>query len=147
VRWKRLRRMLPVPPCILAVGIICAPVFTTITKGDVSEQERRGRWWSVRRRMAAVWTRFTRAKLPAVDFRDEDGRWNISRNEARAATTWRSVKSCARTECAGHRVCGAFTRARLMTAQILTQPYHFDCLPKHPDPIKIRGGGGPGSLK
>ncbi len=149
MRWNACVACYLFAPYVLAVGIFAAPVFTTISKGDVSEQEtprqvvvRTPAEWQ------AVWSAHApSARLPAVDFATKmvvgiflgtkaTGGYDVAvvnvREDGNALVIEYVVHSPGRD---------------LMTAQILTQPYHLIALPKHPDPIRFAVVADQGSLK
>lgn len=139
-------------PYMLAAAMVAAPAFTTISKGDVSDQQSPRQ---VTARTLAEWQAVWKAhspdaKLPAVDFatklvvgiflgtKPTDG-YGVEIVNVREDGDALVIEYVARQP-----------RRDMMTAQILTQPYHLIAVPKHAGPIRfvqVADPAPPGTLK
>jgi hypothetical protein len=127
-------------PCVFAAVVLAQPsAVTTISKGDISEQQTPRQATA---RTAAEWQAVWRAhapdaKLPPVDFatrmvvgiflgtKPTDG-YEVEIVKTREDGVALVIEYVMRQPKRG-----------TMTAQILTQPYHLIAVPKHADPVRF----------
>jgi hypothetical protein len=126
-------------PYVFVAVMAAAPAFTTISKGDASDQEAPKQ--AVARTLVewrSLWTAHSaNEKLPAVDF---GTKMVVGVFLGTKATTGYEVEVVNTREDGPALVIEYVVRQPrrdMMTAQILTQPYHLVAVAKHADPVRF----------
>jgi hypothetical protein len=141
MKWKRVTTVAASLSAMAVFGaaVVAAPTFTTISKGDISEQQTARQ---VTARTEAEWQAVWRGhapdtKAPVVDFATK-----------MAVGIFLGTKPTAgyEVEIVNTREDGAALvveyvlrqpRRDMMTAQILTQPFHLIAIARHDNPVRF----------